>query len=145
MESKSITTTTGPNPEYIKNLFGSIASTYDKTNGFITLGLVPIWRNKMIVLSGAKPGDSVLDCATGTGDLALLFKKQVGPSGKVIGSDFCKEMIEPGLNLEIQECHWNGEVFGRNRYKDHRNRMHGLEMASKTNMAPVCDKQQVAI
>ena len=23
--------------------------------------------------------------------------------------------------------------------------MHGLEMASKTNMAPVCDKQQVAI
>ena len=38
-----------------------------------------------------------------------------------------------------------GDDFGRNRYKDHRNRMHGLEMASQTNMAPVCDKQQVAI
>ena len=38
-----------------------------------------------------------------------------------------------------------GVDFGRNRYKDHRNRMHGLEMASKTNMAPVCDLQQVAL
>ena len=23
----------------------------------------------------------------------------------------CKGMIEPGLNLEIQECHWKGEVI----------------------------------
>ena len=29
-----------------------------------------------------------------------------------------------------------GDDFDRNRYKDHQNRMHGLEMASKTNMAP---------
>ena len=35
--------------------------------------------------------------------------------------------------------------FGWNRYKEHRNRRHGLEMASNSNMAPVCDKQQVAI
>ena len=35
--------------------------------------------------------------------------------------------------------------FDWNRYKDHRNLMHSLKMASKTNMARVCDNQQVAI
>jgi len=44
--------------------------------------------------SGAKPGDRILDCATGTGDLALEFKKTVGHRGYVLGTDFCKEMIE---------------------------------------------------
>ncbi|MDX1673007.1 MAG: ubiquinone/menaquinone biosynthesis methyltransferase, partial [Balneolaceae bacterium] len=40
------------------------------------------------------PGDRVLDCATGTGDLAIEFKKKVGSEGYVLGTDFCKEMIE---------------------------------------------------
>lgn len=50
----------------------------------------------------------VLDCATGTGDLAIEFKKTVGPEGQVIGTDFCKEMLIPApgkaaqLGLEIQ-------------------------------------------
>ena len=57
-----------------------------------------------------------------------------------------KGMIEPVLNLEKPIVPLErGVDFSRNRYKDHRNRMHGLEMASKTNMAPVCDNQQVAI
>lgn len=45
--------------------------------------------------SEAKEGDHVLDCATGTGDLAIEFKKAVGDSGYVMGTDFCAPMIEP--------------------------------------------------
>jgi demethylmenaquinone methyltransferase/2-methoxy-6-polyprenyl-1,4-benzoquinol methylase len=37
----------------------------------------------------------VLDCATGTGDLALAFKRAVGPTGTVVGTDFCAEMLVP--------------------------------------------------
>src|SRR5262249_40080375 len=37
----------------------------------------------------------VLDCATGTGDLALELKRAVGPAGEAIGTDFCAEMLEP--------------------------------------------------
>lgn len=44
-------------------------------------------------MSGAKPGDRVLDCATGTGDLAFEFQRAVGPGGLVIGTDFCAEML----------------------------------------------------
>lgn len=45
-------------------------------------------------LSGANEGMSVLDCATGTGDLAIEFKRIVGLQGKVLGTDFCEEMLE---------------------------------------------------
>lgn len=37
----------------------------------------------------------MLDCATGTGDLAIEFKKAVGDTGYVLGTDFCAPMIEP--------------------------------------------------
>jgi demethylmenaquinone methyltransferase/2-methoxy-6-polyprenyl-1,4-benzoquinol methylase len=44
-------------------------------------------------MSKAKVGDSVLDCATGTGDLAIAFKKKV-KNGNVIGTDFCDDMLK---------------------------------------------------
>lgn len=84
----------GPQADTIKNLFSSIASTYDKANDVITFGMAHDWRKQLVEWSGAKPGDNILDCATGTGDLALDFKKVVGNQGHVIGSDFCKEMLD---------------------------------------------------
>ncbi len=83
-----------PNPEYIKNLFGSISNTYDKANDLMTFGMAHGWRRKVVDYSGAKLGSSVLDCATGTGDLAIEFKKVVAENGKVIGSDFCENMLQ---------------------------------------------------
>jgi demethylmenaquinone methyltransferase/2-methoxy-6-polyprenyl-1,4-benzoquinol methylase len=44
--------------------------------------------------SGASAGDRVLDCATGTGDLAIAFRRAVGEEGSVIGTDFTPEMID---------------------------------------------------
>jgi len=85
--------TVGPNPESIKGLFGSIALGYDKANDVMTFGLARSWRKQVVRWSQAKPGDAVLDCATGTGDLAIEFKKAVGPSGNVVGCDFCAEML----------------------------------------------------
>lgn len=37
----------------------------------------------------------ILDCATGTGDLAIEFKQKVGVVGSVTGTDFCAEMLIP--------------------------------------------------
>jgi demethylmenaquinone methyltransferase/2-methoxy-6-polyprenyl-1,4-benzoquinol methylase len=51
-------------------------------------------EKKLVKQSGVLPGDHVLDCATGTGDLAIEFAKAVGDRGKVIGTDFCKEMLD---------------------------------------------------
>ena len=74
-------------------MFGSIAGRYDRANTIISAGVHHGWRRKAVRWSGAREGDAVLDCATGTGDLAVAFKKAVG-HGRVIGTDFTPEMIE---------------------------------------------------
>lgn len=80
--------------EKVRSMFADIADDYDRINGILSFGIHNIWRKRTVLESGAKPGHRVLDCATGTGDLALEFKKAVGHKGYVLGTDFCKEMIE---------------------------------------------------
>ncbi|HYH94811.1 class I SAM-dependent methyltransferase [Hyalangium sp.] len=53
-------------------MFSSIATRYDVTNEVMSLGVHRLWRGAAVRLSGAKEGDRVLDCATGTGDLGGL-------------------------------------------------------------------------
>jgi demethylmenaquinone methyltransferase/2-methoxy-6-polyprenyl-1,4-benzoquinol methylase len=73
-------------------MFSSIAGRYDRANTVMSVGVHHLWRRKAVRWSGAKPDDAVLDCATGTGDLAIAFKKAVG-NGRVVGTDFTPEMI----------------------------------------------------
>lgn len=87
-------TPNSPNPEIIRSMFSKVASEYDKANSVLSIGIHHLWRKKLVHLSKAHLGQDVLDCATGTGDLAIEFKKAVGPKGKVIGTDFCVDMME---------------------------------------------------
>lgn len=80
--------------EKVRSMFADIADDYDRVNSILSFGVHHAWRAKTIQLSGAKPGMHILDCATGTGDLAIKFKEKVGTGGYVLGTDFCKEMIE---------------------------------------------------
>lgn len=80
--------------EKVRTMFADIADDYDRINSILSFGMHNAWRKKTVSESGAKPGDKVLDCATGTGDLAIEFKQNVGHEGYVKGTDFCKEMIE---------------------------------------------------
>ncbi|TMB25051.1 MAG: methyltransferase domain-containing protein, partial [Deltaproteobacteria bacterium] len=77
----------------VRDMFASIAERYDAANEVLSLGVHRGWRREAVRLSGARPGDRVLDCATGTGDLALSFKRAVGASGLVVGTDFCAERL----------------------------------------------------
>jgi demethylmenaquinone methyltransferase/2-methoxy-6-polyprenyl-1,4-benzoquinol methylase len=80
--------------ETVRTMFADIAPRYDMTNTALSLGIHHLWRRVLVRLSGAKAGMNVLDCATGTGDLALAFKQAVGEQGSVVGTDFCAEMME---------------------------------------------------
>ncbi len=83
----------GPNPDIIKSMFKKVAPSYDRGNDILSAGIHHLWRKKLVRLSRTQPGMAVLDCATGTGDLAIEFKKVVGPTGSVIGTDFCEDMM----------------------------------------------------
>jgi demethylmenaquinone methyltransferase/2-methoxy-6-polyprenyl-1,4-benzoquinol methylase len=108
MNSNKPVVQNSPDPEKIRSMFSRVAAKYDKANSVLSVGIHHLWRKKVIALSCAQPGMKVLDCATGTGDLAIAFKKAVGASGSVIGTDFCVEMMETAPakaqadNLEIK-------------------------------------------
>lgn len=101
-----------PHAPTIKKMFSEIAPSYDKANTVLSLGIHHIWKKQLVSMSGAKFGDSVLDCATGTGDLAILFKQTVGDKGSVIGTDFCEDILalapakakEAGLDIQFEQA-----------------------------------------
>lgn len=78
--------------EAVRTMFSSIAPNYDRTNTALSLGVHHLWRALTVKESAARNGNDVLDCATGTGDLAIAFKKVVG-HGRVVGTDFCADML----------------------------------------------------
>jgi demethylmenaquinone methyltransferase/2-methoxy-6-polyprenyl-1,4-benzoquinol methylase len=78
----------------VRAMFDRIAGFYDLMNSVMTAGLHHRWRARAADLAALEPGDSALDVACGTGDLAIELARRVGTGGEVIGSDFAEEMLE---------------------------------------------------
>ena len=87
-------------PARIRGMFAAIAGTYDVLNLVLSLNQDKGWRKFAVEASGAAPGDVVLDVCTGTADLALELARAVGPGGRVVGTDFCEEMVRLGREKE---------------------------------------------
>ncbi len=80
----------------VADVFHSVADKYDLMNDLMSAGVHRLWKKYTIDTSGAKRGDSVLDLAGGTGDLAAKFSRIVGADGKVTLSDINESMLENG-------------------------------------------------
>lgn len=91
-----------PEAQKIQNMFSQVAKRYDVANDMLSIGIHHLWRKSLVKWSEVKLGNKVLDCATGTGDLAIEFKKRVGAQGEVIGTDFCKEMLASAPQKALQ-------------------------------------------
>jgi demethylmenaquinone methyltransferase / 2-methoxy-6-polyprenyl-1,4-benzoquinol methylase len=78
----------------VRAMFDRIAGFYDLMNSVMTAGLHHRWRARAADLADVRPGDRVLDVATGTGDLAIELARRIAPGGEVIGSDFSDGMLE---------------------------------------------------
>jgi len=77
----------------VHGMFSRIARRYDRANRWMSLGTDQRVRRKAVRLSGARPDDTVLDCAAGTGDLTLLFHQALNGRGRVVGTDFNGDML----------------------------------------------------
>lgn len=94
--------------EEVKAMFSDISESYDKMNDIFTFKMHNNWKEKLVKLSGSSAGKSILDCASGTGDLAIIFKQSVGETGRVVATDFCNDMLKytkpkaEKLNLNVE-------------------------------------------
>jgi demethylmenaquinone methyltransferase / 2-methoxy-6-polyprenyl-1,4-benzoquinol methylase len=78
----------------VRAMFNNIARNYDFLNHFLSFGIDVLWRKKLIkLLRGYQPA-SVLDIATGTGDLAIMAAKS--GANNVVGIDLAAQMIAVG-------------------------------------------------
>ncbi len=80
----------------VRQVFDSVATRYDVMNDLMSMGIHRLWKRFAVELAGIKPGDRVLDLASGTGDLAARFSGIVGPQGGVVMSDINAAMLEQG-------------------------------------------------
>ncbi len=73
--------------------FAAAAPFYDALTRIFSFGLDGRWRRRCLDACELRPGDSLLDVATGTGELALEGAKRVSPGGRVAALDACGEML----------------------------------------------------
>lgn len=81
-----------PDADYVRNAFARIADRYVLTNHVLSGGADLWWRRVVTQRIRRWNPRTLLDVASGTGDLALAIQKGV-PDCEVTASDFCAEML----------------------------------------------------
>ncbi len=74
-------------------MFDGIAPRYDLLNDILSLGQVRLWRRVVARITGARPGERVLDLAAGTGTSTLTF---TATGADAVACDFSLGMLQAG-------------------------------------------------
>ena len=80
--------------EQVAQMFDTISENYDGLNRIISLGIDMKWRKKVVALVAKKNPSTILDIATGTGDLVIMMSSTTAT--KIIGLDISAGMLEVG-------------------------------------------------
>jgi demethylmenaquinone methyltransferase / 2-methoxy-6-polyprenyl-1,4-benzoquinol methylase len=82
--------------ERVHNVFEKIYNNYDKMNSVISFQQHKRWRKDTMRRMNVQKGSSALDVCCGTADWTIAMAEAVGPTGKVVGLDFSKNMLKIG-------------------------------------------------
>ncbi len=93
----------------VRAMFASIARRYDLLNHVLSLNIDRAWRRFAARAVPPEPGVPVLDCCTGTADLALAYHRAGRGRSPIIGSDFCREMLLLG-GVKVRKADASGNV-----------------------------------
>ncbi len=94
--------------QQVAQMFNNIAFRYDFLNRFLTAGVDVWWRKKTIRQLQSIHPKTILDVATGTGDVALLTYKLLKPE-KIIGIDISDGMLQLG-NKKIAKAGLQNQI-----------------------------------
>src|SRR3970282_475103 len=81
--------------EQVAKIFDAISGNYDNLNRVISFGIDVKWRKKVLQIVAQSNPKTILDIATGTGDLAILMAKT--DAEKIVGLDISAGMLEVGV------------------------------------------------
>ncbi len=87
----------------VRQVFDSVAPNYDIMNDVMSFGSHRLWKRFAVETAGVRPGEKVLDLASGTCDLAAAFARRVGGSGRVVASDINGAMLDQGRRRMVDE------------------------------------------
>jgi len=80
----------------VREVFDSVASKYDLMNDLMSMGTHRLWKRLVADEARLKPGESAIDVAGGTADIATLLAERVGETGRVVVYDINREMLRLG-------------------------------------------------
>lgn len=102
----------GSKKEQVSEMFDRIAPRYDFMNRFLSAGIDLSWRRKAIRRFQKDAPRTVLDVATGTGDMAILAARLLRPE-RIVGIDISEKMLEIGRKkVEKEELGTKIELVG---------------------------------
>ena len=83
-------------------MFASIAGRYDLLNHLLSLNIDKSWRTFTTRTVPPTPGVPILDCCTGTADLALAYDRSGKGSSPIVAADFCRPMLVRGRAKSVR-------------------------------------------
>lgn len=85
-----------PQAQAIKSMFNNISGSYDLLNDVLSLGIHRLWKKALVKEMTENKPANILDCATGTGDIAIMMKKSF-PAANIVGTDFSENMLKEAI------------------------------------------------
>jgi demethylmenaquinone methyltransferase/2-methoxy-6-polyprenyl-1,4-benzoquinol methylase len=85
----------------VGEIFRSVAGRYDLMNDLMSAGVHRLWKDRFVADLRPRPGESVLDLAGGTGDIAQRILKRSGGGARVTLCDINPAMVEAGRDRMI--------------------------------------------
>jgi demethylmenaquinone methyltransferase/2-methoxy-6-polyprenyl-1,4-benzoquinol methylase len=102
-------------PGLVRGVFDRVASRYDLMNDVMSAGVHRLWKDATAARLNPQPGEIIIDCAGGTGDMARRFAdlarrardRRGGEDARILVVDYNAEMIAAGRARGLEpEINW---------------------------------------
>jgi demethylmenaquinone methyltransferase / 2-methoxy-6-polyprenyl-1,4-benzoquinol methylase len=121
-------------PADVAAMFDAIAARYDLLNDVLSMGQVRLWRRAVARITGAGPGQRVLDLAAGTGTSSLTF---TATGADCVACDFSLGMLQAGRARSARDQGWaRGRRQSPPAARDYGGRRNGLAGGSRGVVPP---------
>ncbi len=85
----------------VRGIFDSVAGRYDLMNDLMSGGIHRLWKLDFVDRLNPRAGETVLDVAGGTGDIAFGIVERRGGSGRIVVCDIAQSMLNVGRDRAI--------------------------------------------